>query len=176
MGYVSATLSQQRAERMGLRFDRIGAGLERGLDTLPRSGHEVAAERIARREGDGVDEAVEAAPALLERLRQGVDLFLLVDVHLQDLRSGFHPAGALLRQAHHSAKAGQHDVGALFLGRVGYREGDAGWSEDASDQDLLPLEDARHDGPILSEVAPVLRGRSEGWLEGFEPSTLRSTI
>src|SRR5437016_4338995 len=135
-------------------------------------GHEIAAERIAWREGDRVDEAVEAAPALLERLREGVDLFLLVDVHLQDLWSWFHPAGALLRQAHHPAEAGQDDVGALFLCRVGDRERDAGRGEHAGDQDLLPFEDARHGGPILSEPAQELRRGSEGWLEGFEPSTL----
>src|SRR5205809_3551156 len=93
-----------------------------------------------------------------------------------DLWSWFHPAGALLRQAHHPAEAGQDDVGALFLCRVGNRKGDAGWGEDAGDQDLLPLEDARHGRPILSEPAHVLESRSEGWLEGFEPSTLRSTI
>src|SRR5712691_7897912 len=112
---------------------------------------------VRGRIGNRVDEPVEPAPALLERLGKSVDLFLVVDVHLQDLGGRFHPAGALLGQAHDAPEAGQDDVGALFLCRLGNREGDAGWGEDAGNQDLLPLEDARHGGPTLSEPALVAR-------------------
>src|SRR2546429_8838086 len=50
-----------------------------------------------------------------------------------------------------TAEAGEHDIGALVLGRLRNGKGDAGRGEDAGDQDLLPFQDARHRGPILSD-------------------------
>src|SRR5207253_4915789 len=94
-------------------------------------------------------------PALLERVGQRVDLLLVVDVHLQDLRCRLHPAGTFLGEAHGPPEAGEHDVGALALRLVGDRKGDAGGGEDTGDQDLLALEYARHGGPILSEPPPT---------------------
>src|SRR5205823_7183885 len=90
-----------------------------------------------------MDEPVEPAPALFERLRQRVDLLLVVDVHLQDLGSGFHPAGTLLRQAHDPAETGQHDIRAFPLRHVGDRVRDARRGQDTGDQDFLALEDHR---------------------------------
>src|SRR5438132_5912469 len=149
----TAALRHQRAERLGHRLERIGAGLERGLHTLPWGGHEIAAKRVGGGEGDRVDEAVEAAPALLQRAGQRAEVLLIIDVHLEDVGGRCHPAGTLLGQAHDAAEAGEHDIGALLLSRLGNRKRDAGWGEDAGDEDLLPLEDARHGGPILSEPA-----------------------
>src|SRR5438128_10988310 len=90
-----------------------------------------------------MDEPVEATPALLERLRQRIDLLLVVDVHLQDLGSRLHPAGTLLRQAHYPAETGQDDIRAFPLCHVGDGVGDARRGQDTSDQDFLALEDHR---------------------------------
>ena len=124
---AATVLCHQRAQRLGHSLERVGARVKGGLNTLPRCGQEVAAQRVGRRIGDGMDEAVEPAPALFEGLGQRIDLLLVVHVHLQDLRGRLHPARTLLRQAHDPAETGQHDVGALPLRHVGDRVGDAGW-------------------------------------------------
>ncbi len=104
-----------------------------------------------------MDEPIEPAPTRFDALGQGIHLLLVVDVHLQDVWRRLHPPRALLRQAHGAAEAGQNNVGALPLCQVGDRKGEAGGGKDAGHQDLLPLEDARHGGPILSEPATRLR-------------------
>src|SRR5439155_8082370 len=104
---------------------------------------EVAAQRVGRRVGDGVDEPVEATPALFQRLGQRVDLLLVVHIHLKDLWRRFQPSGALLGQAHDPAETRQHDIGALPLSQLGDRKGDTGRGQYPGDQDLLPLEDHR---------------------------------
>src|SRR2546421_5075437 len=162
-GYDAAALTHQRAQRLRHRLERVGAGAKGSLHALPRGGKKVATQRVRRGEGDGMDKAVQPAPALLERLGQRIDLLLVVDIHLQDLRSRLHPPRALLRERHHAAEAGEHDIGALVLGRLSYGKGDAGRSEDAGDQDLLPFEDARHGGPILSDRSGRLYRVSRSW-------------
>ena len=99
-------------------------------------------------------EAVKPPPALAERFRHGVDLLLLVDVHLQDLRARFHAPGTLLGQAHHPPKAGQHDLRTLPLSHLGDGEGNAARRKHTRHQDLLALEDHP---PILTPTRSSAR-------------------
>ena len=67
----------------GERLERERARLERGDRALRRRVEEVAAERVLGREGDRVQDAVDAAPALAQVVGDGLEVLGLVDVELE---------------------------------------------------------------------------------------------
>ena len=69
----------------GERLQRERRGLECGDRALDRRVEEVAAEGVAGGEGDRVQDAVDAAPALTQVGRDGLDVLGLVDVELEDV-------------------------------------------------------------------------------------------
>src|SRR5207237_1318344 len=79
--------------------ERERARLERGERRRARRGEEVAAERVARDEGDRVDEAVEPPPALLDLGRGRLELLGVVDVELEHVRLGGQAPRDALRDA-----------------------------------------------------------------------------
>ena len=101
---------------------------------------EVAAERVLGREGDRVQDAVDAAPALAQVLRDGLDVLGLVDVELEHVGHGVELAGGALGHALGAAEAGQDDLGARRLGLLGDLERDRLAVDDAGDQELLALQ------------------------------------
>src|SRR5207302_7130778 len=165
---AAAVLAHQRQEGLGHRLERVGAGLEGRLHALPGGAEEVAAQGVRRGVGDGVDEAVEPAPTLLQGSGNRLDLAGIVDVHLQQVGDRVHAPGAALGQAHGPAEAGEHDLGALALGEVGDGEGDAGRREDAADEYLLALQDHREDTSVWRRRMRAEVRRPGGGKAGFE--------
>jgi hypothetical protein len=114
--------------------------VHRGGDVVPSRPEEVTAETALGGEADGVQYAVETAPALLQLGAQRAEVFRIGDVELQDVGFDRQLPGHPLRQAHGPSERCQHDLGALLLGAAGHREGDGLIGEYAGDQDALAFQ------------------------------------
>ena len=107
-----ALLREEVGEPDGQRLQRERRGLERGDRALDRRVEEVAAERVLGREGDRVQDAVDAAPALAQIRGDGLDVLGLVDVELEDVGHRVELGGRAIGHALGAAEAGQDDLGA----------------------------------------------------------------
>ena len=139
---VATRRPQQRQEGVDQRLERVGRDVERRRDVVPVGGEHPAAQAVGRREADGVQQAVEAVPALGQRRAGGAQLVGGRHVDLEDVGLGGQLAGRALGQREGAAGAGEHDVGALFLGQAGHREGQRGVGEDARDEEPLAVEES----------------------------------
>ena len=105
-----------------------------------RRGHEVAAERVAGSEGDRVQRAVEAAPALLQLADERLEVLRVVHVELEHVRRIGQPRRGALGHPARAPEAGEHHLGALLLGALGDGVGDAALGQHARDEQALALE------------------------------------
>ena len=131
----------------GQRLQRERRRLERGDRALRRRVEEVAAERVLGREGDRVQDAVDAAPALAQVVRDGLDVLGLVDVELEHVGDGIELGGRAVGHALRAAEARQHDLRTGRLRLLGHLERDRLAVDDAGDQELLALQ-STHSGFI----------------------------
>ena len=104
---------------------------------------EVAAERVAGREGDRVQDAVDPAPALGQLGRDRLEVLGLVDVELEDVGRLRELLGGAVGQALRAAEAGQHHLRARLLGLPRDLERDRVAGDDTRDQELLAGEHQR---------------------------------
>ena len=139
-------------ERDGERLERERARLERGDRALRRGGEEAAAEGVLGREGDGVQHAVDAAPAVAELARDGLEVLRLVDVELEHVGRVGQLLGRPVGQPLGAAEARQHDLGALLLRLAGDLPRDRVARDDARQEQLLVLEEA-HSGMLRTPCA-----------------------
>jgi hypothetical protein len=101
---------------------------------------EVPAERVLRRERDRVQDPVDLSPPGLELLPDGVDLGLVVGIHLQDVARVRQPLRHLLGEAHGASEVRQDDLSAVLLRGRRRCEGDRLRGQHAGDQQLLAVE------------------------------------
>ena len=138
-GRLAALEQRQHGGRQGLQRER--ARLEGGDRRGARGLQEPPAQRIGGDEGDRVQQAVEAAPALVERPGDGLELVGVVDVELEHLGLGGQALGHPLGDPHPAAEAGEDDLGALVLGAARDGEGDRLVGQNAGDEQLSSFEE-----------------------------------
>ena len=109
-------------------------------DVVPTGPEEVAAQAGLGGEADGVQHAVDAAPAPLQLRPEGGHVLRVGDVELQHVGLGRQTSSHPLRQAHGPPERGEDDLGALLLGQPGRVERDALRGEHARDEEFLGLE------------------------------------
>src|SRR5690606_1565488 len=123
--------------------ETVGRDVVRDPEGLPgRPVEEVARDRLARREGDGVDQSVETVPVAAELREERVDLLVVGDVAGKDRRRAElrgHLGDAVLETVVLVGEGGPRS-----LGRAGTGEavGDRPVRQQAGDQDALAGEES----------------------------------
>ncbi|MDH6227607.1 hypothetical protein M2169_004577 [Streptomyces sp. MJP52] len=110
---------------------------------LERRVQEVAAQRVLRREADGVDHAVQGAELLGDHVGEPPEVLVVGDVQLDDLGRPGQLLGDPLGERG-PGEGGEDDLRALLLGQLRRVEGDGGLQQHAGDQDPLALENSAH--------------------------------
>ena len=103
---------------------------------------------IARREGDGMDDAVQAVPALAQFLEYALDLGVVTHVQGQhDVGTHFSGGGldALLQLV---VLIGEGELRAFAVHGLGGAPGDGTVAGDADDEDLLVVQKAHGDSVV----------------------------
>ena len=109
-------------------------------DVGPLRGQEVLTEACLGGESDNVQYAVHPTPFGRKRLAHVDQVFGVGDVEFEHIDGLGQLACRALREAEGSARAGEHDVGALLLRQHGNAVGKRGIREDAGDHDVLAVE------------------------------------
>jgi len=113
----------------------------------------IAAERFARRERDGVQQAVEPAPFAFQRFEQRRDVVVARHVAAQD-RRGAEFRGkldhAILQVV---VDVGERERGAFALARARHAMGDRAVRQHAGDQDLAVGQQSHRDSCVIGDDA-----------------------
>ena len=147
---IGAAVAEERLGFARRRHQRIGRDLERGHPVVARGVDVAALHRFPRREGDGVHQVVEAAPAVAEIGEHRLELVLAGDVDLVEAGAG-HVGGQLLEDAPQAlALVAEGDLGPGVAEPGGDRPAEAAVVGDAHDEGAFSGEiDLQHGGGIL---------------------------
>ena len=156
-----ALLGVEVGEGDGERLERERARLERGDRALGRRGQELAAERVLGREGDRVQHAVDAAPAVGQVGGDRLEVLGLVHVELEHVGRVGQLLGGAVGQALRAAEAGQHHLRARLLRLAGDLPRDRVARDDARDQELLVFENELTVGCSLPRASACGTASSE---------------
>ena len=103
---------------------------------------ELAGDRLARGEGDAVDEDVEAVPVLAELLEAGGDLRIVGDVERQHDIAADSAAAFSTRDLQFVVLVGERQFRAFAVHGLGDAAGDGTLAGDAGDQCALALQES----------------------------------
>jgi hypothetical protein len=131
---------QHRQQPGGEGLQRERGDLEGGGGRLVGGVEEVAAEGVGGGEGDGVQHAVDRAPASRQLLADRSHVGRLVDVQLQDVHLAGQPARGPLGEGAGAAEPGEHHLGPVVQGLAGHRVGDRAGGQHPGDQQSLAVD------------------------------------